>query len=80
MATTFSEGVSTKISQKRKIPFTLQTVLVSNFKVKIQNQDLKTDPCTKFLLNGTKTENGHISGLFVIKFKYDVMLTSQLVI
>ena len=85
MATTFSVGASTKISQNiRKSCFSLQNGLLSKFNVEIYNQHLRIDPYAKFQLNQTKirttTENAQILGLLMAQFEYDVMLTSPIVV
>ena len=69
----FQRVLSQKLAENiRKSRFSLQNVLLSNFEVKILNQHLKIDPCSKWQVSRTKiqtrTENGQILGLLVTKF------------
>ena len=84
MALIFPEAASTKISLKyEKSRFSLQNVFVSNLKVKIWISTLKLTPVVNF--SSIELEFGPEQKIFKFrlfgaKFKYDVILTSQLVV
>ena len=67
---------------ERKSLFLIQNVLLSNFKVKIQNKRIKTVSVANFSsirqTLGPKLKNGRILGLLGIRFDPDIILTSQL--